>query len=94
MRRTRRHDHLRYAYIWPSHIAYVANGKLQLAMLMEKVREISRLSLMSRVGCGRSVRRRGREGRRERRRVFRSLSNQMREAVMFVQRTMVGQPDA
>ncbi|CAN6581800.1 unnamed protein product [Malus baccata var. baccata] len=46
MRRTRRHDHLRYAYIWPSHIAYVANGKLQLAMLMEKVREISRLSLM------------------------------------------------
>ncbi|CAN6581805.1 unnamed protein product [Malus baccata var. baccata] len=31
---------------WPSHIAYVANGKLQLAMPMEKVREISKLSLM------------------------------------------------
>ncbi|KAM2587861.1 hypothetical protein EV1_045371 [Malus domestica] len=31
---------------WSSHIAYVANGKLQLAMLMEKVRETSKLSPM------------------------------------------------
>ncbi|GMN44082.1 hypothetical protein TIFTF001_013273 [Ficus carica] len=31
---------------WPSHIVYVANGKLQLAMPMDKVKEISKLSLM------------------------------------------------
>ncbi|KAM1387065.1 hypothetical protein ACFX2F_033449 [Malus domestica] len=39
---------------WPSHIAYVANGKLQLAMPMEKVREISKLSLMCLGGFGSS----------------------------------------
>ncbi|KAG1338671.1 ABC transporter I family member 20 [Cocos nucifera] len=31
---------------WPSHIAYVAHGKLQLALPLEKVKEISNLSLM------------------------------------------------
>ncbi|KAM7470091.1 hypothetical protein LguiA_008274 [Lonicera macranthoides] len=31
---------------WPSHIVYVARGKLQLAMPMDKVKEISNLSLM------------------------------------------------
>ncbi|OAY43572.1 ABC transporter I family member 20 isoform X2 [Manihot esculenta] len=31
---------------WPTHIVYVANGKLQLAMPMAKVKEISNLSLM------------------------------------------------
>lgn len=31
---------------WPSHIVYVANGKLQLAMPMEKVKETSKMSLM------------------------------------------------
>ncbi|XP_010558330.1 PREDICTED: ABC transporter I family member 20 [Tarenaya hassleriana] len=31
---------------WPSHIVYVANGRLQLAMPMEKVRETSKMSLM------------------------------------------------
>ncbi|KAL4636732.1 hypothetical protein ACB092_03G029700 [Castanea dentata] len=31
---------------WPSHIVYVAHGKLQLAMPMDKVKEISKLSLM------------------------------------------------
>ncbi|KAF8401262.1 hypothetical protein HHK36_012195 [Tetracentron sinense] len=31
---------------WPSHIVYVANGKLQLAMPMDKVKENSNLSLM------------------------------------------------
>ncbi|XP_043723904.1 ABC transporter I family member 20 [Telopea speciosissima] len=31
---------------WPSHIVYVAHGKLQLAMPMQKVKEISSLSLM------------------------------------------------
>ncbi|KDP35638.1 hypothetical protein JCGZ_09076 [Jatropha curcas] len=31
---------------WPTHIAYVAHGKLQLAMPMAKVKEISNLSLM------------------------------------------------
>ncbi|XP_075656530.1 ABC transporter I family member 20 [Castanea sativa] len=31
---------------WPSHIVYVAHGKLQLAMPMDKVKEISNLSLM------------------------------------------------
>ncbi|KAM4118967.1 hypothetical protein ACJW30_03G023600 [Castanea mollissima] len=31
---------------WPSHIVYVAQGKLQLAMPMDKVKEISKLSLM------------------------------------------------
>ncbi|KAK4406780.1 ABC transporter I family member 20 [Sesamum angolense] len=31
---------------WPSHIVYVANGKLQLAMPMTKIKEISNLSLM------------------------------------------------
>lgn len=31
---------------WPSHIIYVAHGKLQLAMPMDKVKEISNLSLM------------------------------------------------
>ncbi|KAJ1383519.1 P-loop containing nucleoside triphosphate hydrolase [Sesbania bispinosa] len=31
---------------WPSHIVYVAHGKLQLAMPMDEVKEISKLSLM------------------------------------------------
>ncbi|XP_050234518.1 ABC transporter I family member 20 [Mercurialis annua] len=31
---------------WPTHIVYVAHGKLQFAMPMEKVKEISNLSLM------------------------------------------------
>ncbi|KAF5737171.1 Non-intrinsic ABC protein 9 [Tripterygium wilfordii] len=31
---------------WPSHIVYVAHGKLQLMMPMDKVKEISSLSLM------------------------------------------------
>ncbi|MQL94213.1 hypothetical protein Taro_026868 [Colocasia esculenta] len=31
---------------WPSHIVYVAHGKLQLALPMEKVKEVSSLSLM------------------------------------------------
>lgn len=31
---------------WPSHIVYVANGKLQLSMPMDKVRETYKLSLM------------------------------------------------
>ncbi|XP_022745511.1 ABC transporter I family member 20-like [Durio zibethinus] len=31
---------------WPSHIVYMAHGKLQLAMPMDKVKEISNLSLM------------------------------------------------
>jgi len=31
---------------WPSHIVYVAQGKLQLAMPMDKVKEISNMSLM------------------------------------------------
>lgn len=31
---------------WPSHIVYVAHGKLQLALPMEKVKEMSNLSLM------------------------------------------------
>ncbi|KAI9154059.1 hypothetical protein LWI28_020414 [Acer negundo] len=31
---------------WPSHIVYVARGTLQLALPMDKVREISKLSLM------------------------------------------------
>ncbi|KAG7968304.1 hypothetical protein I3843_08G148000 [Carya illinoinensis] len=31
---------------WPSHIVYVAHGMLQIAMPMEKVKEISKLSLM------------------------------------------------
>lgn len=31
---------------WPSHIIYVAHGKLQLAMPMDKVKQISNLSLM------------------------------------------------
>ncbi|PWA40045.1 non-intrinsic ABC protein 9 [Artemisia annua] len=31
---------------WPSHIVYVANGKLQLASTMEDVRKMSNLSLM------------------------------------------------
>ncbi|XP_073132598.1 ABC transporter I family member 20-like [Henckelia pumila] len=31
---------------WPSHIAYVARGKLQLVMPMNKIKEISKLSLM------------------------------------------------
>ncbi|KAF2288673.1 hypothetical protein GH714_010242 [Hevea brasiliensis] len=31
---------------WPTHIVYVAHGKLQLAMPMAKVKEISDLSLM------------------------------------------------
>ncbi|GAV69448.1 AAA_21 domain-containing protein, partial [Cephalotus follicularis] len=31
---------------WPSHIVYVAHGKLQLAMPMNKIKEISNLSLM------------------------------------------------
>ncbi|KAK6159779.1 hypothetical protein DH2020_003160 [Rehmannia glutinosa] len=32
---------------WPSHIVYVARGKLQLAMPMNKIKEISNLSLMN-----------------------------------------------
>ncbi|CAK9185971.1 unnamed protein product [Ilex paraguariensis] len=31
---------------WPSHIVYVAHGMLQLAMPMDKVKEISNMSLM------------------------------------------------
>eukprot|EP00268_Persea_americana_P019563 TRINITY_DN2003_c0_g1_i2.p1 TRINITY_DN2003_c0_g1~~TRINITY_DN2003_c0_g1_i2.p1 ORF type:complete len:365 (-),score=89.58 TRINITY_DN2003_c0_g1_i2:428-1432(-) len=31
---------------WPSHIVYIAHGKLQLALPMEKVKEMSNLSLM------------------------------------------------
>lgn len=31
---------------WPSHIAYVAHGKLQLVMPMNKIKAISKLSLM------------------------------------------------
>lgn len=31
---------------WPSHIVYVAHGKLQLALPMDKVKEMSNLSLM------------------------------------------------
>ncbi|TMW95769.1 hypothetical protein EJD97_008363 [Solanum chilense] len=31
---------------WPSHLIYVAHGKLQLAMPMERVKQISNLSLM------------------------------------------------
>ncbi|KAL0364876.1 UNVERIFIED_CONTAM: ABC transporter I family member 20 [Sesamum angustifolium] len=31
---------------WPSHIVYVAHGKLQLAMPINKIKEISKLSLM------------------------------------------------
>ncbi|MBA0731090.1 hypothetical protein Golax_020582, partial [Gossypium laxum] len=31
---------------WPSHIVYVAHGKLQLAMPMDKIKEISNSSLM------------------------------------------------
>lgn len=31
---------------WPSHIAYVANGKLQLALPMDRVKEMYKLSLM------------------------------------------------
>ncbi|XP_030461488.1 ABC transporter I family member 20-like [Syzygium oleosum] len=31
---------------WPTHIVYVAHGKLQLAMPIDKVKEISKLSLM------------------------------------------------
>ncbi|XP_009587957.1 ABC transporter I family member 20-like [Nicotiana tabacum] len=31
---------------WPSHMLYVAHGKLQLAMPMDKVKEISNMSLM------------------------------------------------
>ncbi|OUZ99568.1 ABC transporter-like [Macleaya cordata] len=31
---------------WPSHIVYVAHGKLQISMPMEKVKEIHKLSLM------------------------------------------------
>ncbi|KAL5700349.1 ABC transporter I member 20 [Ranunculus cassubicifolius] len=31
---------------WPSHIVYVARGKLELALPMDKVKEISNLSLM------------------------------------------------
>lgn len=31
---------------WPSHIVYVAHGKLQLALPLEKIKEMSNLSLM------------------------------------------------
>lgn len=31
---------------WPSHMVYVAHGKLQLAMPMDKIKEMSNLSLM------------------------------------------------
>ncbi|GJN08045.1 hypothetical protein PR202_ga25930 [Eleusine coracana subsp. coracana] len=31
---------------WPTHIVYIAHGKLQLALPLEKVKEISQLSLM------------------------------------------------
>ncbi|GAA0138223.1 hypothetical protein Leryth_011906 [Lithospermum erythrorhizon] len=36
---------------WPSHMVYVAHGKLQLAMPIEKVKETSKLSLMRTVEC-------------------------------------------
>ncbi|KAL0842536.1 hypothetical protein Bca101_015781 [Brassica carinata] len=36
---------------WPTHIVYVADGKLQLAMPMEKVKETSKKSLMRTVEC-------------------------------------------
>ncbi|GLT92555.1 hypothetical protein SLE2022_103870 [Rubroshorea leprosula] len=32
--------------LWPSHVVHVAHGKLQLSMPMEKLKEISNLSLM------------------------------------------------
>ncbi|KAL5218891.1 hypothetical protein ABZP36_019575 [Zizania latifolia] len=34
---------------WPRHIVYIAHGKLQLALPLEKVKEMSQLSLMHRV---------------------------------------------
>lgn len=36
---------------WPSHMVYVAHGKLQLASPIEKVKETSNLSLMRTVEC-------------------------------------------
>ncbi|KAL8540926.1 hypothetical protein ACS0TY_002256 [Phlomoides rotata] len=50
---------------WPSHIVYVAHGKLQLAMPMDKVKEMSNLSLMRTVE---SWLRKEREEERQRRR--------------------------
>ncbi|KAL4202216.1 hypothetical protein AMTRI_Chr02g262550 [Amborella trichopoda] len=49
---------------WPSHILYVAHGELQLASPMEKVKEMSNLSLMRTVECWL---RRERDEERERR---------------------------
>lgn len=40
---------------WPSHIVYVANGKLQLSMPMDKVKETYKLSLMVSVRKGHIV---------------------------------------
>lgn len=50
---------------WPSHIVYVANGKLQLSMPMDKVKETYKLSLMRTVE---SWLRKEREEERKRRR--------------------------
>lgn len=53
---------------WPSHIVYVAHGKLQLAMPMDKVKEASKLSLMRTVESWlRKERDEERKRRRERR---------------------------
>ncbi|XP_010659723.1 ABC transporter I family member 20 isoform X2 [Vitis vinifera] len=55
---------------WPSHLVYVAHGKLQLAMPMEKVREMSNLSLMRTVESWlRKERDEGRKRRKERKAV-------------------------
>ncbi|KAJ6822214.1 ABC transporter I family member 20 [Iris pallida] len=51
---------------WPSHIVYVAHGKLQLALPLEKVKELSNLSLMRTVE---SWLRKERDEERERRRI-------------------------
>ncbi|KNA19195.1 hypothetical protein SOVF_063790 [Spinacia oleracea] len=36
---------------WPTHLVYVARGKLQLSLPMDKLKEISNLSLMRTVEC-------------------------------------------
>lgn len=55
---------------WPSHLVYVAHGKLQLAMPMEKVREMSNLSLLRTVESWlRKERDEGRKRRKERKAV-------------------------
>lgn len=51
---------------WPSHIVYVAHGKLQLALPLEEVKELSNLSLMRTVE---SWLRKERDEERERRRI-------------------------